>query len=705
MDDLQIEDLEATILGIQQDDDSRQKSNGTHPCDKRGHIKHGADFTSGFSQLPMVAQTVEYFKNIFAPSKPKITSHREDIFSVIPGNIIKEITRNGKVSLTPFHTALVKGDMIFVKSVLDQLDLNERTLAVNSLVDYSQPTAFQAAIVTEKLQHCPPKHVETIRRKFETGPICKHPFPHLQQAIPLSLAAISGDFSMVKVLLQNNADVHQKDDFGNNCIHNLVLLAKSNTKLAVEIYKKLTDHIVFLEDKNKLILAKNLKHQQPLDLCFREACWEFSLTLLNTNGVYRFPIKDYGTLQHVLYDVTEYESMKKHRELHIFSYLSLSRERDLKVLNTLDFMEREPIKTWMKVKNESMKYFIWSWCFAWILFISLYLTILGIYFLNNGSRPPTALSATLLVISSVLLVVEIITFVSEIKLYKLMSWSDWPIAFSPTYRIFHAYFVTTLIITESLHLADIPCDQNQTLFVTLYVLNAVFGLSSLLIFTQLNQYTGHLLIVIDRMIDQMFLFVGVAGIIYLSFATSFYMLHAPPVCHDNNNELDWNRTTLMFSSFYNALYETQLLSVGSMAPLALYFEEAHIPLLGMFLYVSLLMMLMIVLLNLLIAIMSDRVAELDQHKTIITHIQRLALTMYVDNKMKFYQIFGYNRFSFVARLKLKTDNQYYLTNESTGQKFLHVIESKLEQGCRDTRDMNREVTRVSRISTATLRSN
>ena len=667
------------------------------------HTNYGATLNDSLAgPCSLVTKTVEYFKRQLLQNQTQAKDETVEIRSSWTDkckNKNKPIP-NG-LNMTPFHTALVKGNMDFARSVLEQLSPELRTQVVNGLVDYTRPTAFQVDILDEKLQNCPARYKDAIRDNFRIARACDHPQPKLQQGLPLSLAILSGDVSMVKLVLDNNADIFKADEHGNNCIHNLVFLAKCYTRHAINMYHYILNQLECLEDRQTLVFATNLQDQQPLDLAFNEACPEFSLALLNTNGVYRFPVKDYGAFQHVLYDVTEYETVN-HCKLHLFSYLALTREKDLENLKTSNLLDCEPIRTWMKVKVDSIDHLTWVWLVTWVSYIALYLTSLGLYFLKDGSKPPLAYSIVLLILSTVAFISEFGNVVVDFQLYNVMRKNGAPIAFSPAYRIFHGTFATSLIVTESLHLADLPCSEHRQLYITLYALNAMFAFSSLLVFTQINRQTGHLIIIIDRMMGEVALFITVAGIIFFSFCFSFYLLHAPPVCHDINNTLDWNRTTLMFSTLLQTVYETQLLSLGLTAPLALYFEDSNVPLLGMLMYVAFLIMLVIVLLNLLIAIMSDRVNELNKYKSIIIDIQKIALTMSLDSKVYMSEFYGLRKLNFIGTRRNRIFNKHVIRNGDTGRMYLHVI----EKICPDDEQMVSDLSvsqNPSRKKTVTLR--
>ena len=87
---------------------------------------------------------------------------------------------------------------------------------------------------------------------------------------------------------------------------------------------------------------------------------------------------------------------------------------------------------------------------------------------------------------------------------------------------------------------------------------------------------------------------------------------------------------LTFSTTYTSFYETLLLVLGIAVPSPLYFESATTPIFACVIYLIMIFIVSIILINLLIAVMTERVSELNRHTTIIQTIQLISMSLLME---------------------------------------------------------------------------
>jgi hypothetical protein len=104
----------------------------------------------------------------------------------------------------------------------------------------------------------------------------------------------------------------------------------------------------------------------------------------------------------------------------------------------------------------------------------------------------------------------------------------------------------------------------------------------------------------------------------------------------NNTELltVTNNASTGFSTFSDSLYTTMLLMFLVMAPNDVSFTNSVSPGIASIIYLSLVVFIGIICLNLLIALMSQRVAELDILKDDILLLQRISIVFFFEERIR-----------------------------------------------------------------------
>ena len=117
----------------------------------------------------------------------------------------------GFISCTPFHTALVDGDINFIQSLLRRAkDVSLRNFIVTAPVAYSKPcNALSFPTSALALQHMPKLHYDGILQALPKDCLKEHELKHLEAELPIQLATLGGNMEIVKLLLDNGTDFFQ----------------------------------------------------------------------------------------------------------------------------------------------------------------------------------------------------------------------------------------------------------------------------------------------------------------------------------------------------------------------------------------------------------------------------------------------------------------------------------------------------------------
>jgi hypothetical protein len=188
-----------------------------------------------------------------------------------------------------------------------------------------------------------------------------------------------------------------------------------------------------------------------------------------------------------------------------------------------------------------------------------------------------------------------------------------------------------------------------------------------LFFTQLNNRIGHYLIVVEKMTSSVSSFIVLAGFYFLSFSLGFQFITSSenlcPLIPSNSTDAVFQKR-IPFDGFFNSLYETFLLGIGVAAPKDWYFTHSHYSGALIILYILSLVFNTVILLNLMIAIMNQRMVELVDQKKSLVGIAQLAINIFAEDRL----IYSQQTFGRSAQAKEK-----YLVKKD-GKSFLCTAE-------------------------------
>ena len=205
-----------------------------------------------------------------------------------------------------------------------------------------------------------------------------------------------------------------------------------------------------------------------------------------------------------------------------------------------------------------------------------------------------------------------------------------PVILSSLQRLTLILYVLQVPFIISLDFFGLKCSLGETY---IYLVIAASGclINGIMYFFSFNKYLAHITFLLDKATDSSSLFLIVGFLLYFSFAISMYLLHIPLPCGTLNGTsfAETAPQRDMFTSLFGSVYETFLLSLGVMIPNDIYFKDSHIPYFTIFIYISFLFMLLVIMLNLLIALLSDKISNIYRKKDLIIQLQSISASLVI----------------------------------------------------------------------------
>ena len=344
----------------------------------------------------------------------------------------------GYVASTPFHAALMSGDKGFMNDLLDQVtDDGLRSFIATAPIDYNtEYTAFSRSLYELVMQDWPDEQRDTITKLLSQETSVKHPLKFFEIELPIHLAILSGDYEIIKILLHHGASIFQQDSKGNALLHTLAYQAKDCPFKAAGIFQCLIQDMKDPESERKLAFIENKMGENALDLAARVGSFEFTQLLLRWDNVYRFLVKDKGSLKHYLYDVTDYQK-DGGTKMHILQHAVLINDDCLPRLKACDYLTSEPIQTWSNAIQRTNAMAIAFWIGEWCVFFAVYLASIIMYFSSNGQYKNMILSMILIFMSLRTIAFQIFYWITDRKTWRLLFKTIWKRGFTVAFTPYH----------------------------------------------------------------------------------------------------------------------------------------------------------------------------------------------------------------------------------------------------------------------------
>ena len=204
-----------------------------------------------------------------------------------------------------WYTAITSNDLMTVKNILSQSDITLKHALLNGKFIYDKEVKLQQSEKNIYHQLC---------------------------SCPLTLAACAGAAEVSACLIKNGSDVCSIDASGNNIIHGLILISNEKSEM-IEVTIHVYDTIMSstkADVRKKLLAMEDDNGLRPLELAATLAQFYFARRILETDDVYRLNMGKCGLCNAYRYNITDYESKQEAR-----------RRRDKSLLNALVLIQRE----------------------------------------------------------------------------------------------------------------------------------------------------------------------------------------------------------------------------------------------------------------------------------------------------------------------------------------------------------------------------
>lgn len=553
------------------------------------------------------------------------------------------------VHVLPFHTAVIRGHLEFVRAVIEGVKhekallffLNARiTNGKEAAVSKSSRAAEYAYLdVIEKKLTCQEigqlddciklRHSSkyTNRLVWENGQV-------IEFSMLRTLALASGNTDVLAELISKGMDVTGVDQQENNIFHDAVKLAAMNPKSAENYLDLALECVPDIVTRKKLLYDINRKGHRPVELAFKQCVPELMVRILNLDGVYRHLVSECLFYRYVRYDVSHYEGKGCVIQKSLLYYLTEVSEEYLKRAHSCGLLRSEPIRSWIDVMIRTRKAHLGHFFAYWICFLLVFFFQLFIY-ITHGSK---GFASFLYIILVLLATYNIIAEVGLVKVAAKEIWDSmslgWhskrkPVTFTAGYRLLQVTFCLLIVFNSPAGLNDgVFCDGPNRV-ATMLVLMAFLACLSLLFFLQFFSGIGQILVILQKMLLEAFVFVAMIGFLLFSFALVFYLgynINEDRLCNTTVTvEGDGNN----MATFNMSMYNTILYALAVVPPVDITFNSSLVAGFLVVLYILLILLFNVIALNILIAIMTNRISSIGLIIDELFHLERLSLVCYV----------------------------------------------------------------------------
>ncbi|XP_068126464.1 transient receptor potential cation channel subfamily V member 2 [Hyperolius riggenbachi] len=453
--------------------------------------------------------------------------------------------------------------------------------------------------------------------------------------LPLSLAACTNQPNMVSYLLNNpyrNADLAARDSHGNTVLHALVLVAddtEENTEIITRMYDDILKKSVKIDPQMKLEELANWDGLTPLKLAAKTGKIELFKHILRreiTEPEYshlsrKFTEWTYGPVHASLYDMSSVDTHVPDSVLETIVFKSNAYNRHKMVV-------LEPIN---HLLQEKWDLFAGKIFYLKFLLYVLYMIIFTVtaYHRPLEGQPPFPLKGTTQ--DNVRVLGEVIIMFGGLYILICQIIYFWKRRPSLQILMMDGYFeilfflqALILLISGILYLAG--CET----YVALLVFSLVIGWVNMLYYTRGFQQTGIYSVMIQKTIlRDMLRFLFVYLVFLFGFAAALVTLTGEaPKEADNSTDAASSEGGSSYSGLYITSLELFKFTIG-MGDLE-FNENLKFKHFFMFLLILYVVLTYILLLNMLIALMSETVNKISNESKSIWKLQRAATILDIE---------------------------------------------------------------------------
>ena len=404
------------------------------------------------------------------------------------------------------------------------------------------------------------------------------------------------------------------------------------------MFKKLLS-ILTSDQKTKLMMEENEDGLRPFEFASQQNVFDIVPVILTE--VYATQSEVIGGFTYQCYDITEYECHKTGNRLskcplHFMVYMDvLSKKYSTNVFDVVI------IKHWINGKLKANFPLMFLWLLFRILHYTMYtaLDIMHVtsktsanftcanFLLQEGDYEWSQLeifvgSILLLIYSGGMLIFDIVEFLyyycskHHRIMYKSVTGKRNCTVQEGFYRA-NQFILHLLTLTGCIIIAlDVKDDSNLMSWIRLA---APLSFSwSILYFVQLVPVLGHFVIIMQRMMKTMLVF----SVIFLFMMSPFMLVFGVSILQSETATCDDNLVGTVDKAFYT-MFNMMLNSMDM---------SMNRSFLTQLLHVTFVFMVAILMINFLIAMMSDSVSDIIQNKSAIVAIQRLSVCVVLERR-------------------------------------------------------------------------
>ncbi len=457
---------------------------------------------------------------------------------------------------------------------------------------------------------------------------------------PWCLAACHGSHKVMEALLDLGVDVLQTDYKDNNILHCLITTAFLNPNSENEVLKTYDFLVINMkhDDLRTLLMHENGDGFQPLELSVHLGAFTFFEKMFETEGLYVTSCENEGMFQVITQDVTLYENPQSPRYARSPIYLlSLLDKNQMKRESTSRIYSSHLIQHWTSLKMKSNLPFLVVWGTFRLIYIVLY-SLQNCLF-NSGNIQPWQINfkystKIVLIVCSLLMILWDICEFAMSKISQSKWKNHWPkgiksfVRQQSLYRLLQFFlplFIAYSLILEYLqHVYGydsvpgylLPTNPLRFFLFSVMYLSLIY---SILYFVQIMPIIGHFVITINRMLSVMGQFLIVFIIFSLIFTQGFYVAI--------------NTLPLHVMEKYDTFLESMYALFITMFNMVDFYQFAKYEAGFLILHVFFTLSSSVLLLNFLIAILSNAVAEGSQYEQTIFTVQRLYVLSLMERRV------------------------------------------------------------------------
>ena len=584
------------------------------------------------------------------------------------------------VPLTPFHSAVTNGDLDFVKDILTGVSENTLRCVLNTRVasgdtareaekqpqrniysilfrpirDRLTEREFRMLVERNKIQDFSDIPLQLCNHKTSLHHSDGNVF-----SLPLSLAATSKNLLLFETIIKFGAETHAVDNDGNNIVHDLVRVSDTLPEIAVQMLLILMGETP-LPDRCLLLKRENARGMSPLDLAADLGLPEIMVSITNIEGAYKFTAGQCAIYKHLLYDLSEYESADAAKP-SFFTYIVQVSEKQLFRFDNCKFFSKEPFRSWVKSTIENRYWPMTRWEILWTTYIVF--IFVDLFAARNGRHMKKYIGPCLIFASLFTVLKEVVIFImtrhKKVNMFKRRLRGHHPVSVAGVYRLFQVTLAVMVLWSKHGIFSGLSCEHHRYKGQLSAIVTTFFSIASLLYFFQMQLNGGYILIIIGKVVCDTFMFFTVCSAIYVGTCLSFIFTHNSPAGTESCAPSTSNST-----DFGSTFYESFLFVSLVQAPADINFTDWANPDLAITLYIFGIVIIGIVMTNLLIALMTQRIQVIYDHRESLLLIEKLSMVTDLENITDIIFLSGF------VRLLWKI----YLWRWQRGKQFRHDAE-------------------------------